>query len=577
MRGSYKVLAVLCSLASLAVVGCSWKELDADASGKWGRTPEIEPIVEEESGKDIYPRTHLAAGQLFEEQGMLTKAVVQYQKAIAVNHKYVAAYNRLGVALGKLGRHDEAEVALRKAVALRPDSSFAHNNLGFCLVMQQRWPEAAGEFERAIDLNPDLKRAHINLGLAHAKMNRYDDALLSFAQALPVEQAHYNVGMLYMADGRGGDAADQFRMAVDLDPQFDAAREKLAMVSNVPQPMERAVSEEPTVVEWTESSKPVVAKAPRPARKTTMMHPVQRDDARDLRQETLVNADMMPVEVHEVVTVAPAHQAVREMATAPVSKPAVRVKDAPRVTADGLSARSTDEIIEMEVTYVDEPVTPAAVAHDRVAEDVVSTSAPARTFAPSASRNYDANVVVITAVPVDVYEKPTPPVVAQKPSTVAATRPVDTTRTKAQIKQVARPAAPEMESTIERIPASQIHEVDSVDELRVKEPAKTAVVREDERVSAAPIRPIHRESENVPASDVKMLPAITPERGPVPVAVKSEREGRNVEVIQATELVVLPNSPDRKERASEVETKQPATKQVVRQDGDVLVVQLLPE
>ena len=71
----------------------------------------------------ILPETYFAAAQLFEAQGLLGKAIVQYRKAVLVNRNYAEAFHNLGILLGKVGKHDDAMAALQRATKLRPDDS----------------------------------------------------------------------------------------------------------------------------------------------------------------------------------------------------------------------------------------------------------------------------------------------------------------------------------------------------------------------------------------------------------------------------------------------------------------------
>jgi Flp pilus assembly protein TadD len=179
----------------------------------------------------ILPRTHLAAAKLFESQGLYTKAITQYRKAIAVDHSFVEAYHRLGLLLSSVGRHQDALPHLQRAVQLQPDNPMLLNNYGFELLLNQRWPEATQQLTHAVNLKPDFPRAHVNLGIAQSKMGRFDEALASFRKALPETDAYYNVGLMYRGQQRYTQAAEIFEYVLTLDPQFAAAKTQLAQLT----------------------------------------------------------------------------------------------------------------------------------------------------------------------------------------------------------------------------------------------------------------------------------------------------------------------------------------------------------
>ncbi len=179
----------------------------------------------------ILPQTHFAAGRLFEQQGILGKAVTQYRKAIAVNHGYAEAYHRLGLVLSRAGRHQKAVAALLKAVELAPQDAVLQNNLGFEWMFQKRWARAELALRKAIELNPALARAHINLGLVLSKRGRFDDALASFRSVLPETDAHYNLGLMYRGQRRYEDAAGAFEHVLAIAPGFTAAGAQLEQIA----------------------------------------------------------------------------------------------------------------------------------------------------------------------------------------------------------------------------------------------------------------------------------------------------------------------------------------------------------
>jgi tetratricopeptide (TPR) repeat protein len=227
-----KCKPLVLTLCIFVVAGCSKSEFrtTTQRSDRLNVPGEQLGIAEAETPK-ILPETHFAAGKLFEAQGQLNKAITQYRKAVATNHHYVDAYNRLGMLYGRLGMHDEAVKTFQQALAFKPDNATLHNNLGFEYAMQARWVEAERSLRRALELEPDFQRAHVNLGLVLGRLGRFDESLECFLAALPVPDAYYNLGLMYRGYDRFEDAADVFEYVLSLDPQFAAARRQLDILA----------------------------------------------------------------------------------------------------------------------------------------------------------------------------------------------------------------------------------------------------------------------------------------------------------------------------------------------------------
>jgi len=160
----------------------------------------------------------------------------------------------LGVALGRLGRGEEAIAALRRAVALKPDLPQAWRELGDHLM-------AAGEHDAA-----DAAYAH------HVRYSTHDPRLMGAAVALAenripqaetllrehLKQAPTDVAAIRMFAevaarvGRNEDALNLLARCLELAPGFHAARQHYAMVlhrSNQPaqalQEIERLLANDP--------------------------------------------------------------------------------------------------------------------------------------------------------------------------------------------------------------------------------------------------------------------------------------------------------------------------------------------
>lgn len=227
------VTLVMCG-TTLVLMGCVPKEIArfSRRQANWLTADEgAADLASEVDEPGILPRTHFAAGQLFEQQGEVRKAIIQYRKAIADGPDYVPAYNRLGVLLGRLGRHKEAEYALGKAVEFRPDWAFLRNNLGFEYMLQERWNDAEAELRNALRLKPDFARAHNNLAMVLFKTGRIEESLTQFLQAVPEADAYYNLGLMFRGHHRYRDAANAFEHVLSLSPQFEAAKTQLAQIA----------------------------------------------------------------------------------------------------------------------------------------------------------------------------------------------------------------------------------------------------------------------------------------------------------------------------------------------------------
>lgn len=226
-----RTIPLLAALATLT--GCSQTD-DSIATQKKGGWQRLDPAAladaVESPPPKILPQTHFAAGQLLEAQGDFNRAIAQYQRAVLLNHNFVAAYHRLGMVLARQGRHREAIDHLEKAVALRPNEPILRNNLGFEYCRIDEFERAVTHLQAAVAIDPQFERAQVNLGMALSKVGRFDEALEAFRAVLPESHAQYNLGMMFCGAKRYRDAGLAFHRALQLDPALTAARTQLASI-----------------------------------------------------------------------------------------------------------------------------------------------------------------------------------------------------------------------------------------------------------------------------------------------------------------------------------------------------------
>jgi tetratricopeptide (TPR) repeat protein len=148
-------------------------------------------------------RLQLQLAELFVSTGHKTEALKELQ-LIANSGSFdpVGFYN-LGNSFARIGETGAAIDAYRTAIEQRNGTySRAYNNLGVLLLRSGRWDEAHDAFLSALKLE-------------------------NFRYA----EASYNLGRVYAARGQKDLAAREWKRALYVNPQHDAARQALANVS----------------------------------------------------------------------------------------------------------------------------------------------------------------------------------------------------------------------------------------------------------------------------------------------------------------------------------------------------------
>ena len=167
-------------------------------------------------------RVDQLSAEVFETQGKLDEAIVEYRKAIAKNPKAINLHYRLARVLLQQSHEPAAlEAARREFVAeldLNPSDAVAEYQVAQILLAQGKKAEAAARHEKAAQLRPDFPEALIAVAKLRSDAKRYPDAISLLERAVKVqprsEIAHYNLMLAYRNAGR---AADAQREKAELD------------------------------------------------------------------------------------------------------------------------------------------------------------------------------------------------------------------------------------------------------------------------------------------------------------------------------------------------------------------------
>ena len=174
----------------------------------------------------------------------LKKAVDYFNRAIAKDPNYAAAYSGLADTFALLGDWQYAVMPTKEAVpkakaaalkALELDDTLgeAHNSLAFCLDgYDWNFDAAEREFRRAIELNPGYAPAHHWYAWHLALLGRNDDALAEMKKAANLDPLSLNINSdlaeLLLIARFPDESIQQSRKTIDMDPAFPAAHNQLA-------------------------------------------------------------------------------------------------------------------------------------------------------------------------------------------------------------------------------------------------------------------------------------------------------------------------------------------------------------
>jgi len=194
------VLSMTLLFSSESLAQTRTRSVDKDA----GNTPDPVVILREQiAATTEVPernRLQLQLAELLQSTDHKSEAIAELNKIASSKSFDPVGFYNLGNAFARLGESESAIAAYRIAIEQRKGLySRAYNNLGVLLLRAGKWDEAQEAFLSASKLE-------------------------SFRYA----EASYNLGRVYAAKGQNDLAAREWRRALAVDPQHDAAKQALA-------------------------------------------------------------------------------------------------------------------------------------------------------------------------------------------------------------------------------------------------------------------------------------------------------------------------------------------------------------
>lgn len=244
-QGADRLLLAIIGVLVLAVIGVGaafgytvWQTRTLSEQA----TPALRVVRELEQGARDEPNSaaiRVRLGEAYAAAGMSKEAIDSLKNAIKIDEKHVGAYLDLGQVYLNLGEFEQAQSAFEKIVELTAGKDQDANRtreqalyyLGQLSLAGKDYEQAVGYLKSALRIRADASDSYLNLALAYRGLGENDAAMSNLLIALKFDpglaHARFVLGQLYNEQGKKGEAAAQFRAAVDYAPGVQDYKEEL--------------------------------------------------------------------------------------------------------------------------------------------------------------------------------------------------------------------------------------------------------------------------------------------------------------------------------------------------------------
>ncbi len=173
--------------------------------------------------------------------GQLDAAVGHLRNALEATPDCAECQRNLGIVHGRMEAYAEAETAFRAALALDPENAETYDGLAEIYNAQRRFDDAAEASAAAARLSggggADNPTAVFDQGLIFWNAGRLDEARQQFERTLQLDpehgEAHYWLGMANLNGGQMAEAAAEFQIYLEREPNGRFAATATGILSSI--------------------------------------------------------------------------------------------------------------------------------------------------------------------------------------------------------------------------------------------------------------------------------------------------------------------------------------------------------
>ncbi len=183
------------------------------------------------------------SGDVYYNEGNLTRAVREYRKGLALDPQNINLLNSLGVALAQMNQYRRAIPLFKQVLTIKPDDFMALYNLGFALLARKETAAALHHFEKALKIDDHNFGLLLQLGKLYCRAKRYDEALdvlykgsnlvNSDRQNMGHEAIYHYLGEACAGLGSNREAIKHLQRAVSHNPRDAGSLSLLGALYNI--------------------------------------------------------------------------------------------------------------------------------------------------------------------------------------------------------------------------------------------------------------------------------------------------------------------------------------------------------
>ncbi len=182
-----------------------------------------------------YARAWYNAGVVFNAKGEPDSAKYYFEKALLHKPDYVKALLNLGVVHSNLQEYDKAISLYRNLLNDYPNYTPALFNLGLAYRKSDQNKEAIRAYEKLLEYDPENIGALKNLGVLYGNENDHELAIQLYNDGIDITakdpELRFNLALQYLESDSYLDAITHLNKAIQLDPDYLKAYEKLLEVT----------------------------------------------------------------------------------------------------------------------------------------------------------------------------------------------------------------------------------------------------------------------------------------------------------------------------------------------------------